>query len=258
VRAVKTRHRDDENHHEGANRESRSTEASPPGAAAPPIRLVLVEPRTIHGAGVRELLDREDDFDVVASVRSVDETAGMEGAAAPDVFVVDVDLPDPTAVEATRALKRRAPDAALVTMGRDSGDESMFRAVQAGATAHVADDDGPAELVEAIRRVADGQDPLVEAVAERPAVAQRVAEAYRQLAVRGTVRSERTTTISPRQLEILRLVARGMSNDEIAGHLEISRQTVKNHLTAAMRILGARRRGQAVAAAMRAGWLSIR
>jgi DNA-binding CsgD family transcriptional regulator len=88
-------------------------------------------------------------------------------------------------------------------------------------------------------------------------VAQRVADAYRDLAVRGVGRSGGGGTISPRQLEILRLVAKGHSNDEIAQLLNISRQTVKNHLTAAMRVLGARRRGQAVAAAMRAGWLSM-
>ena len=70
-------------------------------------------------------------------------------------------------------------------------------------------------------------------------------------------RSDSGGAVSPRQLEILRLVAKGHSNEEIAQLLNISRQTVKNHLTAAMRALGARRRGQAVAAAMRAGWLSM-
>lgn len=222
-----------------------------------PIRLVLVEPRTIHGAAVRELLDREDDFEVVAEVRTTDEAMDVTSAQPPDVLVVDVDLPDPDAIEATRRLKRQAPEAGMVIIARDDDDEAVFRAVQAGATAHVADDSGPAELVDAIRRVADGEDPLVETVAERPAVAQRVADAYRDLAVRGVGRAGAHGVVSPRQLEILRLVANGLSNEEIAQRLHISRQTVKNHLTAAMRALGARRRGQAVAAAVRAGWLSM-
>lgn len=224
-----------------------------PGA----IRLVLVEPSSIHGAAVRELLDREDDFEVVAEVRTTEEAFGVTRRDPPDVLVVDVDLPDPDAVEATRRLKRQAPEAGLVIIARDDDDEAVFRAVQAGATAHVADHEGPDELVEAIRRVADGQDPLAATVAERPAVAQRVADAYRDLAVRGVARSEGGGAVSPRQLEILQLVARGHSNEEIAQLLKISRQTVKNHLTAAMRALGARRRGQAVAAAVRAGWLSM-
>jgi DNA-binding NarL/FixJ family response regulator len=229
-----------------------------PADEAAPIRLVLVEPRAIHAAGVRELLERESDIEVVAQVRTTDEAAGVAASATADVVVIDVDLPNGDSVEDTRRLKRQTPNAAFVILGREADDDSVFRAVQAGATAHVADGDGPAELVDAIRRVADGQDPLVEAVAERPAVVQRVADAYRELAVAGGTRSGRSGPVSPRQLEILRLVARGMSNDEIASALEISRQTVKNHLTAAMRTLGAKRRGQAVASALRGGWLSLR
>lgn len=242
----------------GRNGDNGLNEAAVSPEELAPIRLVLVEPRTIHAAGVRELLDREADMEVVAHVRSTAEAAGVTAEASPDVLVVDVDLPDAEAVENTRRLKRQTPNAGLVILGRDDDDDSVFRAVQAGATAHVADEDGPTELVDAIRRVADGQDPLVETVAERPAVAQRLADAYRELAVRGGPRGERAAPVSPRQLEILRLVARGMSNDEIAGALSISSQTVKNHMTAAMRTLGAKRRGQAVAAALRSGWLSLR
>jgi len=221
------------------------------------IRLVLVEPRAIQGAAVREMLEREDDFEVVASVRTTVEAADFSADEAPDILVVDVDLPDAASVEATRQLRRQSPDSALVIIGREDTDEAVFRTVQAGASAHVADDDGPGELVDAIRRVAEGEDPLIETVAERPALAQRVAGAYRELAIRGAARPERKGRVSPRQLEILRLVAKGMSNEEIALRLHISRQTVKNHMTSAMRTLGARRRGQAVAAAMRAGWLTI-
>ncbi len=228
-------------------------------AGSESIRLVLVEPRALHGAMVREFLEREEDFDVVAAVRTPDEAIGSIVEQTANVLVVDVDTPDPDeALEGARRLKRRAPDAAMVILGREGNDDAVFRAVQAGATAHVADDQGPAELVDAIRRVADGEDPLGRTVAERPAVAQRVADAYRELAVKSGRGDPAAGGVSPRQLEVLRLVARGMSNDEIAERLSISRQTVKNHLSAAMRTLGVRRRGEAVAMALRAGWLSLR
>jgi CheY-like chemotaxis protein len=83
-----------------------------------PIRLVLVEPRPIQGAAVREMLERVDDFEVVASVRTTAEAADVSADEAPDILVVDVDLPDPAAVEATRQLRRQAPDSALVIIGR--------------------------------------------------------------------------------------------------------------------------------------------
>ena len=223
-----------------------------------PIRLLLVEPRAIIGAGVRGLLDGQADFEVVAEVRTPEEAVGMAARESPDVLVVDVDLPDADAVAATRQLKRQTPDSPMVILGHDRTDDSVFRAVQAGAVAHVVDEEDPSELLSAIRRVADGEDPLGETVAERPALAQRVADAYRELAVSGAATRERPKSpLSPRQLEIMRLVARGMSNDEIARTLDISQQTVKNHLTAAMRSLGVRRRGQAVIAVMKAGWVSV-
>jgi two-component system response regulator DegU len=246
-----TRGADDDLHLNGHD------DAEVPDGEEPPIRLVLVEPRALFGAGVRQLLDREADMEVVAEVRTADEAINVTSYESPDVLVVDNDLPDAGEVEATRRLKRLTPDTAMIILGHLSDDDSVFRAVQTGAAAHVVDEEDPALLLDAIRRVADGQDPLGEEVSERPAVAQRVADAYRELATRGTTRATRLMPMSPRQHEILQLVARGMSNDEIAEALQISRQTVKNHLTSVMRTLGVRRRGQAVMTAVKAGWLTI-
>ena len=91
-----------------------------------------MEPRAIQGAAVREMLEREDDFEVVASVRTTEEAAGFSADEAPDILVVDVDLPDAASVEATRQLRRQSPDSALVIIGREDNDEAVFRAVQAG------------------------------------------------------------------------------------------------------------------------------
>ena len=98
-------------------------EAVEEAAEEGPIRVVLVDPRTIHGAGVRELLEREDDFQVVAAVRTTEEAVSVSAERPPDVLVVDVDLPDPGAIEATRRLKRNAPDTGIVIIGRDADDE---------------------------------------------------------------------------------------------------------------------------------------
>ena len=106
-----------------------------------------------------------------------------------------------------------------------------------------------------------GGDPLIETVAERPAVAQRVAGAYRELAIRGAARPERKGRVSPRQLEILRLVAKGMSNDEIAQRLVLSPATAKTHVSRIMTKLGVRDRAQLVVLAYESalvtpGWMA--
>ena len=105
------------------------TTAGEPEIDPGPIRLVLVEPSSIHGAAVRELLDREDDFEVVAEVRTTDEAVSVTMAQPPDVLVVDVDLPDPDAIEATRRLKRQAPEAGLVIIARDDDDDPQHRRI---------------------------------------------------------------------------------------------------------------------------------
>jgi DNA-binding NarL/FixJ family response regulator len=228
------------------------------GHAKSHIRCLLVEPHAIYGAGMRDLLEREPDIDVVAEARSPEEAVGLVAAGAPDVMVVDVNLPDPAAVAATQRLRREAPHAGVVLLTGDDEDE-LFHAVQAGASAHISDHAQPAELVDTIRRVAGGQEPIADDIMARPDVAQRIVDAYQDLTVNGPPLDAPIdrSPLTPREREVLERAGQGMTNRQIAADLGLRPQTVKNHLSSVLRKLDVRTRTQAVLSAAREGWVEL-
>lgn len=225
-----------------------------PRPGSQPIRLMVVEPRALLALGVREVLDREPDIEVVAQVRWAEEALPVVDEAAPDVILVNAAVAEPGAGAATRQLHRELPGSALVVIGGGDDDASIVGALELGAAAHVGALAGPDELVDAIRRVADGDDPLRDELRGRPDLLERMFEA-----VRVSLQADLplANPLSSRELEILRLVAGGRRNREIAIDLGISAQTVKNHLTAILHKLGVPNRTRAVTYAVRQGWLPL-
>lgn len=230
----------------------RSAAARPP-APSDPIRLVLVEPRAMAGLGVRELLDREPDIELVAEVRSSEQAVAVVAEEAPDIVLVDVELGDSEASEAARRLRQSAPDAGFVTVGPDD-DASLLGAIEVGASAHVDETGEPADLVAAIRSVADGNEPIKADAAARPDLVEMMVDAVRDGFARA---DERPMPLTGRELELLRLVGAGLRNRDIAAELGISEQTVKNHLTSVLQKIGVSNRTQAVTHAVRQGWIVL-
>jgi DNA-binding NarL/FixJ family response regulator len=225
-----------------------------PHRAPKPIRLMVVEPRTVLGVGVRDVLDREDDIEVVAQLGSAADAIQIVGETAPDVILVNLPSDLHSAAEIARRLRRATPKAALILMGGEDDDASIVEAVEVGATAHVAEIAKPAELVATIRRVAVGDYPLTDEIIGRPDLVERIVDDLR----RSMVAEEASVSpLSPRELEILQLVARGHSNLEIAAELGISDHTVKNHVTSILHKLGVPNRTRAVTYAVRQGWLAL-
>jgi DNA-binding NarL/FixJ family response regulator len=219
-----------------------------------PIRLVIVESRELLGIGIREVLDRAPGIEIVAQVQSPDEAMSVIDSAAPDVVLVDVPQ-EADAADAVRRMHQGAPDSPLVVLGGEDDDASIIEAMEVGATAHVAEVAEPAELVATIRRVADGEDPLKDELVARPDLVERILDN-----VRDTIMADREATnpLTTRELEILALVAGGLRNREIAQTLGVSEQTVKNHLSTVLHKFGVPNRTQAVAYAVRHGWLVLR
>lgn len=218
------------------------------------IRLVIVEARALLGVGIREVLDREPDIEVVGQVQSPDEAIPVIDAAAPDVVLVDVPA-EASGAEAVRRMHQGSPASPLVVLGGVDNDASILEAMGVGATAHVAGLAEPSELIETIRRVADGEDPLKDELITRPDLVERILDN-----VRDTILTDRgpSNPLTTRELEILALVAGGLRNREIAETLAVSEQTVKNHLSSVLHKFGVPNRTQAAAYAVRHGWLVLR
>jgi DNA-binding NarL/FixJ family response regulator len=226
----------------------------PPPATDEPIRLVIVEPHALLGVGIREVLDREPDIEIVAQVRWPDEAMSIIDASAPHVVLVDVP-PDVSGAQAVRRMHQGAPASAIVVLGGEDDDASILEAMEVGATAHVAGLAKPSELIETIRRVAQGKDPLKSELIARPDLVERILDS-----VRDTILADREplNPLTARELEMLALVAGGLRNREIAQTLAVSEQTVKNHLSSVLHKFGVPNRTQAVAYAIRHGWLFLR
>jgi DNA-binding NarL/FixJ family response regulator len=191
----------------------------------------------------------------VAEVRSAGDALAVVEERAPDIVVMDVELEEPMASAATRQLTHDAPGSAVVIVGGEDDDASIIGAIEVGATGHVAALAQPAELVAVIRRVADGEDALRDEVAGRPDLVDKIVETFRE----GFRRQDEPAAIplTGRELEVLRYVADGRKNREIADLLDLNEQTVKNHLSRILHKLGVPNRTHAVMFAVRQGWLSL-
>lgn len=231
-----------------------SDRSSAPATSADPIRLVVVEPRTLLGDGIRRILDQEDDIDVVAHVASPSDALELVDEATPDVVLVNAPVADESEMDETRRLRREAPDSAFVVVGADDDDASIVSAIEIGAVAHVPEVAEPADLVATIRRVASGEEPLKDELAGRPDIIERIFGLLRAT----YDQQPPENPLTPREIEVLSHVADGLRNREIATELGCSEQNVKNHVRAAMHKLGAPNRTRAVLSAIRLEWLPRR
>ncbi|HEX5149152.1 MAG TPA: response regulator transcription factor [Candidatus Limnocylindrales bacterium] len=219
------------------------------------IRIVLIEPRALVGLGIRGVLDGQPDMEVVAEVRSADDALAAVEERAPDIFVIDVELQEPSTSAATRRLTQEAPGSGIVVVGREDDDASILDAIEIGATGHVPAAAEPSELVAVIRRVADGEDPLRDEVIGRPDLIDRIMDGFRESFRRSD--EAQAIPLTPRELDVLRHVAAGLRNREVGDLLDVSEQTVKNHLSSILHKLGVPNRTHAVTFAVRQGWLSL-
>jgi two-component system, NarL family, response regulator LiaR len=209
------------------------------------ITVLLVDDHALVRQGVRAFLETQSDIAVVAEAGSGEEAVRLAAEQAPDVALVDLIMPGMDGVEATRRLKARSPSTNVVVLTSYHDDEHVFPAIQAGALSYILKEVGPNELADAVRKAASGEAVLHPRVAAR--VVRELHGARRELA------PNVFHDLSDRELEVLKLIAEGLSNAEISGRLFISEKTTKNHVSNILGKLHLADRTQAAVYAWRQG-----
>jgi len=209
-----------------------------------PISVLLVDDHALVREGVRAFLATQPDINVVAGAGSGEEGVVLAAQHIPDVVLMDLVMPGMDGVEATRRVKQVSPRSQVVVLTSYHEDEHIFPALRAGALSYVLKDLGPEELAEAVRKAARGEAVL------HPRVAARV---IKELQGARAEAPNPFTELSERELEVLRLIADGLSNAEIAARLTLSEKTVKGHVSNLLGKLHLADRTQAAVLAWREG-----
>ncbi|MGH3815170.1 MAG: response regulator [Pseudonocardiaceae bacterium] len=217
------------------------------------IRVVVVDDQPLVRAGIVMLVNAEDDITVVAQAADGQEALTQIRAQRPDVVLMDVRMPGTDGVAATRAVVEEGLTAqsgqpiGIIILTTYHIDEAVYAALRAGASGFLLKDAAPAEIVNAIRSVVAGEAWL------DPAVARRLIDEFAARPEPHTPTPAEMAQLTPREREVLSLMARGLSNADVATELFISEATVKTHLARVMMKLGVREKAQAVAAAYQTG-----
>jgi len=209
------------------------------------IRVLIADDQSMVRAGFRMLLSGEEDIEVVAEARDGLEAVGKAARFDPTVILMDIRMPELDGLEATRRIIAANDGARILILTTFGLDEYVYEALRAGASGFVLKDDPPEQLIEAVRTVAAG-DALLS-----PAITKRVINQFTRIPRHEPPKE--LDELTAREQDILRLIAKGLSNAEIGTELYISETTVKTHVTHILQKLGLRDRVQAVVLAYQTG-----
>ena len=221
------------------------------------ISVMLVDDHPLFRQGLRRVIEAEDDMEVIIEVGDGEEALRLAKKMVPDVIMMDVNIPTMNGLQVTRRLKANLPNIGVIMLTAYHDDEQIFHAIKAGAGAYYPKDVTPRKLIEAIRQVSEGNYVIDDNVLAKSQVASWLLKQFEQMSTFGGSPEDLFVPLSPREMEILQLIARGYSNKEIAHELGISRQTVKNHMTSILRKLSVNDRTQAALYALRRGWIRL-
>lgn len=214
------------------------------------IRVLLADDHVVLREGMRNLLQKEPDLEVVGEAGDGEEAVNLAAALQPDVAIMDIVMPKLSGIEATRRIKEVSPSTAVLVLTAYEDDRYILGLLEAGAAGYLPKSSRTAELVGAIRAVSAGEAVLLPAV-----TARLLARAVRS--GEGLNAAKTNEQLSEREIEILRLAAKGMGNKEIARELALSVPTIKAHLVNIFNKMGVGSRTEAVLQAVRRGWVEL-
>ncbi|MEJ5201264.1 MAG: response regulator transcription factor [Anaerolineales bacterium] len=212
------------------------------------ISVLIVDDHTLFRRGIRKMLEAEEDMQIVGEAATGREALQIIREQIPDVVLMDIQMPDMDGIEATRIMHGEMPHVGIVFVTMYENDEYVFRGIQAGGRGYILKDADPETMLRAIRAVANGESLL------GPTIALKVMRQFTEIE---KTPSSVMNQLTPREIEVLKLIAEGMSNKEIATHLLISEKTVKNHINNILSKLHLYDRTQATIYAIRTGIVKL-
>lgn len=215
-----------------------------------PIRVVLAEDHTLVREGTRQILERTGTVSVVAEAADGRQAVEVVDRHEPDVAIIDIGMPGINGIEATRIIKQQHPQVSVLVLSMHDDEEFIFAVLDAGAAGYLLKDVAGHQLINAVEAVHAGESVLHPAVAHKILVRLASREGRQG-------RPETGCALTSREIEVLRLAARGMANKQIGLALDLSVRTVQAHLSSVFHKLGVGSRTEAVLQGLRRGWFSI-
>jgi DNA-binding NarL/FixJ family response regulator len=223
------------------------------------ITVLIVDDHPLFRDGLETALSLENDLNVLGAREDGETALRAARELTPDVIVLDINLPGMNGIQVMRQLKSERTPSAFVILTAYHDDEQVLHAMRAGAAAYCSKDVQPGELIEVIRDVADGKYVVNKERMDVRGLTQWMQSSIDSMSGPYMIDAEEHyVPLSPREMEILEMVTNGLSNKEIAAKLDISQQTVKNHMTSILKKLNVEDRTQAAVRALRRGWVRIK
>ena len=210
-------------------------------------RVVVADDQALVRGGFRMILDARSDMEVVGEAADGAEAVALVAESEPDVVLMDVRMPEMDGIEATERIARSGSSARIIILTTHDLDEYVLAALRAGASGFLLKDVPPEQLAAGIRVVAQGEALLA------PSITKRLIQEFASAAPAATTPPKGLDELTARELEVFKLIARGLSNAEIAAELIVSETTVKTHVARVLMKLGIRDRVQAVVLAYESG-----
>ena len=220
------------------------------------IRAFIVSQQILFRQGVELVLSSMEGIEISGAADFNNGIAFTVDELPPDVAIVDIDAPSDSGLALARSIKQRLPSVGIVVLTSNPNEAQLFQALNAHAAAYLNKEITADHLVDAIRRVARGEHPINESLTARPKLAERVLQQFQELSWRSETEGF-IAPLTPREMEILNYVAQGYLNKQIAVELDISEQTIKNHVTSILRKLNANARTEAVVVGIKQGLISL-
>jgi DNA-binding NarL/FixJ family response regulator len=220
------------------------------------IKVWIFSQQPLYRKGIADSFSNAGDIEVAGEARLTEKLSQIIEVMPPDVAIVDVDSALDSGLNLAKRIKQVTPSTALIVMASSTNDEQLFEVIKSQASAYLSKDIDSEELIKIVNRVADGEHPINDSLSSRPKVAAHILNQFQEIYQKQEVENL-ISPLTTRETEIVEYMSRGFANKQIAAKLNISEQTIKNHVTSILTKLDANARTEAVVKAIKRGLIPL-